>query len=113
MNTRFKVKRRGRLLSSLSLANNIFCVCPRYVDLTLNDAPRMCVCVCVACLHLCVSRGVLECAWSGGACVTSRRDVLSLCVCVCVCARIVTDDINMITHHLSGDIATTDDVIGS
>ena len=35
-------------------------------------------------------------------------------VCVCVCARIVTDDdIDMITHHLSGDIATTDDVIGS
>ena len=31
-----------------------------------------------------------------GACV---------CVCVCVCARIVTDDIDMITHHVSGDIA--------
>ena len=34
-------------------------MCPRYVDLTLNDDPRMCVCVCVC------------------AC----------CVCVCVCAR--------------------------
>ena len=48
---------------------------------------------------------------------------MCVCVCVCVCARthvrecvcvrIVTDDIDMITHHLSGDIATTDDVIGS
>ena len=36
-----------------------------------------------------------------------------VCVCVRVCARIVTDDIDMITHHVSGDIATTDDVIGS
>ena len=34
-------------------------------------------------------------------------------VCVCVCVGYRTDDIDMITHHLSGDIAATDDVIGS
>ena len=41
----------------------------------------VCVCVCV-CVRVCVR------------------------VCVCVCARRVTDDIDMITHHVSGDIAT-------
>ena len=49
----------------------------------------VCVCVCL-CECVCVS------VW----------------VCVCTCARILTDDIDMITHHLSGDIATTEDVIG-
>ena len=59
-----EVKRRGRLLSSLRLANNIFCACPRYVDLTLNTDPRMCLCVCV-CVYVCVS--------------------VRVCVCMCVC----------------------------
>ena len=54
-----------------------------------------------------------------GVCVcVCVRTCVCVCVCVCVrtcafCARIVTDDIDMITHHVSGDIATTDDVIGS
>ena len=50
-----EVKRRGRLLSSLSLANNIL-VCPRYVDLTLNADPRMYVCVCVC---VCASKSYI------------------------------------------------------
>ena len=45
--------------------------------------------------------------------ITEKQKSVCVCVCVCVCARIVTDDIDMITHHVSGDIATTDDVIGS
>ena len=58
----------------------------------------MCVCVCV-CVCMCVCVCVCVCVCE--------------CVCECTCARILTDDIDMITHHLSGDIATTDDVIGS
>ena len=58
---------------------------------------------------------------SGGEFVTRTVSVcvslepcvcVCVCVCVCTCARILTDDIDMITHHLSGDIATTEDVIG-
>ena len=52
----------------------------------------MCVCVCVACLHLCVSRGVLECAWCGGACVTRHNAMYYPCVCVCARVRVLRHD---------------------
>ena len=44
----------------------------------------------------------------GHVCMCDSLVCVCVCVCVCararVCARIVTDDINMITHHRSGDI---------
>ena len=47
---------------------------------------------------------------------THVRARARVCVCVCVCVRshalVLTDDIDMNTLNLSGDIATTDDVIG-
>ena len=85
-----EVKRRGRLLSSLSLANNIILVCPRYVDLTLNADPGMCVCVCVCvcmCVCVCVCARGWMCMYVRGVWVRNLIKVVCVCVCVCVCVR--------------------------